>query len=224
MGTSSNCALTRFLVSLWVILTDFVRNVVAWAPRHYVRWLLLAPVASIVVVHALSHANAFGWAESSNGKEFMEVAHPSILAAAVLVGGIGFLLTRDPALAFVSAMAVFPLGRELAGQGHSYIMIAGVLIMIVTADRYRTDIGAFLRSRWAPSFVATTFLCYLISQLYDRGIVKRLGWLVTLDTSWEPPYGSNIEEGLETVGGFFLLLTSLAVRLRVRAERRSRTA
>ena len=213
-----------FLVSLKTILVDFARNVVAWAPRQYVRWLLFAPVATIVVVHALSRADAFGWHESSNCKAFMEVVHPSILAAAVLVGGMGFLLTRDPALAFVSGIAAFPLGRELAGQGHSYIMIAGVLTLIVTGDRYRSDIGAFLRSRWALSFVATCFVCYLVSQLYDRGIVKRLGWLVTLDTSWEPSYASNIEETLETVGGSFLLLASLAVWLRVRAEQRSRAA
>ncbi|MGD8268137.1 MAG: hypothetical protein PVG19_13395 [Desulfobacterales bacterium] len=45
-------------------------------------------------------------------------------------------------------------------------------------------------------------------------MVKRIGWLILWDTSWKPPHASNLEEALESLGGFFLLLAPMTIRRR----------
>ena len=76
-------------------------------------------------------------------------------------------------------------------------------------------VGRFLAAvlRWATPLLGMCFVCYLSSQLLDRGIVKRIGWLILWDTSWKPAYSSNLEEALETLGGLFLLCTPFAVKV-----------
>ena len=103
-------------------------------------------------------------------------------------------------------------GRELIGQGSTFVLYAAIIGLILYGNRDPERIGSLLRSRWAASFLGMCFVCYLSSQLLDRGIVKRIGWLIFWDTSWELPYSSTLEEALESLGGFFLLCTPFAVK------------
>ncbi len=65
--------------------------------------------------------------------------------------------------------------------------------------------------------VGMVFFCYALSQLMDKGLVKRLAKPFT-ETKW-PPYSTYIEESLESLGGFFLVLAVLSLILLARKSK-----
>ena len=195
---------------------DFLSSLHGWARRDFIRGLLVIPLLLIVLVYTLSAANFQGWGNQSAFKDLMEIVHPALLAGFLLVSLIRLWLSRNTAFAFLAVLSVFVLGRELMGQGSSFILFAAIIGLIIYGRRHPDRIGSLLQSRWALSFLGMCFVCYLCSQLLDRGIVKRIGWLIFWDTSWKLPFLSNLEESLESLGGFFLLLTPLAIRLRTK--------
>jgi hypothetical protein len=148
----------------------------------------------------------------------MEIVHPALLAGFLLVSLLRLWVSRDTAFAFLAVLSVFVLGRELMGQGSTFILYAALMGLIIYGNRYPDRIASLLRSQWATSFLGMCFVCYLSSQLLDRGIVKRIGWLILWDTSWKPPFSSNLEEALESLGGLFLLLTPFAIGAGLRSN------
>ena len=195
---------------------DFLSSLHGWARRDFIWGLLVIPLLLIVLVYSLSATNFQGWGNQSAFKDLMEIVHPALLAGFLLVSLLRLWLSRNTAFAFLAVLSVFVLGRELMGQGSTFILFAAIIGLIIYGRRHPDRIGSLLQSRWAISFLGMCFVCYLCSQLLDRGIVKRIGWLIFWDTSWKPPFSSNLEESLESLGGFFLLLTPLAIRLRTK--------
>lgn len=188
-------------------LGAFFRALPTWFRTRY-RWvLLLVPAIWSITVYLLADANAMGWNDAAICKATMEILHPALLATGAVIAFFGWALTRNVSLAFLGTMCAFALSREFGGQGTSFILYAG-LVGLITYGHTRLDaIATFLDSRFASSLMATGYICYAISQLLDRGVVKRLGWLVTWDTSWKPPYATQLEETMEALGGTFLALT-----------------
>ena len=197
-------------------IISFLSSLPGWARRDFLWGLLIVPVLFVVLVYYLSETNFQGWGEGNVFKPLMEIVHPALLAGFLLVSLLRFWVSRDTAFAFLAVLAGFVLTRELIGQGSTFILITGLIGLIIYGRRHPDRIDDLLQSRWAMSFLGMCFVCYLSSQLLDRGIVKRIGWLILWDTSWKPPFSSNLEESLESLGGFFLLLTPFAVRLRTR--------
>ena len=191
----------------------FLISLLRWVRRDFIWGLLIVPFLLIAAVYLLSEADFLGWSDRSVFKSLMEIVHPALLAASLLVFLFRLWWGRDKAFAFLAILAGFLLGREIIGQGSSAICYAGLIGLMIYGSRHPDRISALLDSRWATSFLGMCFVCYLSSQLIDRGIVKRIGWLILWDTSWKPPYGSNIEEALESLGGFFVLLTSIVIRI-----------
>ena len=189
----------------------FLAAVLRWVRRDFIWGLLVVPVLFVALVYSLCDANFLGWSDSEVFKPLMEIVHPILLAGFLVFSLLSWLLTRDGAFCFLMVLSVFVLTRELTGQGSTFVLYAAIIGLIFYGNRNPQRIGSLLRSRWATSFLGMCFVCYLSSQLLDRGIVKRIGWLIMWDTSWKPPYSSNLEEALETLGGFFLLCTPLAV-------------
>ncbi len=192
-------------------LGAFFRALPAWFRTRYFWILLLAPAVTIVIVYQLSDANVMDWSDSEICKATMEIFHPALLVVGTLIAFSGWVLTRNVSLAFLGVMCVFVLAREIGGQGTSVILYAGLVGLISYGHARPHNVATLLDSRFASSLMATTFLCYAISQLIDRGVIKRLGWMITWDTSWTPPYESQIEETLETLGGAFLITAVLVL-------------
>ena len=197
---------------------EFLSSLRGWARRDFIWGLLVVPILFIALVYYLSQANFLGWADRNLFKSLMETVHPTLLAGFLLVSLLRLWLSRNIAFAFLVVLSVFVLGRELMGQGSTFILFAALIGLIIYGRRHPNRIASLLQSRWAMSFLGMCFVCYLCSQLLDRGIVKRIGWLIFWDTSWKPPFSSNIEESLESLGGFFLLLTPFAVRTRIKPD------
>lgn len=166
----------------------------------------------MLLVYCLSEANFQGWGDSGVFKPIMEILHPALLAGFMFVALLRLWMTRDATFAFLAILSVFVLTREIVGQGSSFILFAGLIGLFIYGNKRPERIASLLHSKWAICFMIMCFVCYLTSQLMDRGVVKRIGWLILWDTSWEPPHASNLEEALESVGGFFLLLTPFAIR------------
>ena len=190
----------------------FLYYLLGWVRNDFIWSLLIFSFFLIVLVYSLSEANFQGWGDSSVFKPLMQIVHPALLAGLLLVSFLRFLVIRDTAFAFLAVLSVFFLAREFMGQGTSFILYAGLIGLVVYGDKHPDRIASLLRSKWATSFICMCFVCYLTSQLLDKGIVKRIGWLILWDTSWKPPHASNLEEALESLGGLFLLLTPFAIR------------
>ena len=195
---------------------SFLSSVLAWVRRDFLWALLIVPVLHVVVVYFLSKMNYLGWGDRNLFKALMEIVHPTLLAVFLFVSLLRLWTSRDTAFAFLAVLSVFVLGRELMGQGSTFILIAALIGLIIYGRKFPDRIASLMQSRWALSFLFMCFVCYLSSQLLDRGIIKRIGWLVMWDTSWKPPFSSNLEESLESLGGFFLLLIPFAVRARTK--------
>ena len=194
----------------------FLSSLYAWVRRDFIRGLLLIPVLFSLVVYGLSALNFQGWGNQSVFKPLMEIVHPALLAVFLLVSLLRLWVSRDTAFAFLAVLSAFVLVRELVGQGSTVILYVGLIGLIVYGNRHPDRIVSLLSSKWATSFLGMCFVCYLCSQLLDRGIVKRIGWLIFWDTSWKPPFSSNLEEALESLGGLFLLLSPFAMRAGVK--------
>ncbi len=192
-------------------LTTFFTSIPGWILKNFSWSFLLAPVILTILMHYISDNNIFGWQDSRYCKEQLEIIHPSFLACAVLLGFTGWLWTKDLASAVLGFLAAGALGREILGQGHTFIFVIAILIVIVFTEQNRKKMATFLQSKLSTSLLTMTFVCYIISQLLDRGVIKRIGWLITWDTSWKPMYSSNIEESLEALGGLFLIFTLISV-------------
>ena len=193
-------------------IRSFLFSMLGWVRCDFIWGLLIIPILSSVFVYSLSAADFLEWGDYGVFKAQMEVLHPVLLAGFLLVSLLRLWVSRDATFAFLAVLSVFVLGRELMGQGSSIFLYAGLIGLIVYGNRHPDRIASVLRSKWATSFLGMCFVCYLSSQLLDRGVVKRIGWLLLWDTSWKPPFSSNLEEALESLGGLFLLFTPFAIR------------
>jgi hypothetical protein len=194
-------------------LGAFLAALPGWFRKRYLWVLLLAPTAWVIVVYRLAARDVFGWGESGQGKGFMEILHPALLAGGTLLALAGWALSRNASTGFMGAVCALALSRELGGQGTSIVMLAGLVGLVTWAHGRRPKLATLLDSRLASSLLATGFICYAASQVLDRGIAKRIGRLLLWDGSWEMRYASQIEESLEAFGGACLLLAVLAVVL-----------
>ncbi|HJP05254.1 MAG: hypothetical protein QGH46_09410 [Gammaproteobacteria bacterium] len=205
-------------------LGAFFKALPSWFRTRYLRVLLLIPIIWYVITYMLADANFMGWSNASTAKDFLEIVHPSLLASGVALGLLGFAITKNSSLLFISVMCTFGLAREIGGQGTSIILYLGLIALITYGYANRDKVQTLLQSRLASSCMATTFICYLVSQLLDRGVIKRIGWLFIQDTTWVPPYSSQIEESLESLGGAFLLATvAVLIVLAIRQRNRNRS-
>ena len=187
------------------------KAVLVWVREEFIWSLLLMPILLIAMVYSLSEANFLGWSDQSVCKSAMEIIHPILLVLALSISIFGFFKTRDTALLFLAVFDAFTLSRELIGQGFGIIYYPALIGLLVYGNSHRELIATLLRARWASSFLGMCFVCYFLSQTLDRGVIKRIIWLFYWDTSLTLPYSSNFEETLETLGGLFLMCTSLFV-------------
>jgi hypothetical protein len=188
-------------------LGAFFKALPEWFRTRYIWILLLIPIAWCVIIYMLADADFMGWSNAGTAKDFMEIVHPSLLASGAALGLLGFAITRNSSLVFMGVMCAFVLAREIVGQGSSSILYIGLIALITYGYANRDRVHSLMQSRLASSCIASTFICYFVSQMLDRGVIKRIGWLFTEGTSWVPPYSSQIEESLESLGGAFLLVT-----------------
>jgi hypothetical protein len=182
-----------------------------WVRREFVWALLVLPVISSAVVYLLSAEDVNGWSDDDKFKVVMEILHPSLIAVFLIVSWGRWITTRATEFAFLGTLSAFVLCREMVGQGSSIVLYAGLVMLFVYAMRNAEKLRGLFPSRWAASFLLMCFICYAFSQLLDRGAIKRIGWLLLWDTSWKVPFSSNFEEALESLGGFFLMLSPWVV-------------
>ncbi len=194
-------------------LVVFGKSLPGWFRADFMWLLLFVPVLYVILMFFLSANNIFGWQDTHVCKNVLEIIHPALLGSAVFLAFVGWFWLRDFSLASIGLLCCGALGREILGQGYTFVFVIAILVVVVLVEQNRERMVSFLQSRLATSLLSMTFICYLVSQLLDRGLIKRIGWLLMWDTSWDVPYSSNIEESLETLGGLFLVLTILSLIL-----------
>lgn len=149
------------------------------------------------------------WDETGRWKDLFEIAHPALLVLGAFLGFLGRVQYRRTAFVFLGTIFAVALFREIAGQGWTSVFCGGMLVLIVYGLLNPEKLTLLHESRWTLSFVGMCFFCYVLSKLLDMGLVKRLAKPFA-KTKW-PPYSSYIEESLEFLGGFFLVLAVLSL-------------
>ena len=207
-------------------LLSFPKSVWIWFRKDFIWPLLLFPFLFALQMYFVIDEKLFGtmvdgkwktWDETKRWKDLFEIVHPGLLALGVFLGFLGRVEYRKTSFAFLGSLCAIALFREIAGQGWSTVFYGGILLLIVYARLKSEKLTLLHESRWTLSFVGMGFFCYALSQLLDRGLVKRLAKTFT-ETKW-PPYSSYIEEGLESLGGFFLVLSVMSIFFLVRKSR-----
>jgi len=201
----------QFLVQLGASVTTFLTYLPAYFKREFIWWLLVVPLTFPFLIYVLSDANVMNWGDDDVVKGLMEVVHPSLLATALVASLLMWAVTRDASLGLIGGISASCLSRELGGQGTSTLLVVGLCAVIVYGDTHRNQIETFLNSRWTKALIALCFISYAGSQLLDRGIIKHSVRLATGDDEWQIRFSSNVEESMETLGGFFLLLAVVAL-------------
>lgn len=196
------------------IYVNKLKSILSWLSNRFAWYLLILPILSSYLVYWASSRDILGFSDQSAFKDLMEVVHPLLLTGFLLVSWQSYRITRDTSYCFLGVLSCFVLNRELMGQGSSFILYIGLLILFRYAVHHPEKLTSLSSSRWATSFLFMCFVCYATSQMLDRGLIKRIGWLILWDSTWKIPYSSNFEEALEALGGFFLLLTPYAVHRR----------
>ena len=201
-------------------ILSFPKSAWNWFRKDFIWPLLCIPFLFALLMFFVFDKALFGsmvegewktWNESRRWKDIFEIVHPALLALGTFLGFLGMVKYRKTAFVFLGSLCAFALFREIAGQGWTFVFYGGILILIFYAQRNPEKLALLHESRWTLSFVSMVFFCYALSQLLDRGLVKRLAKPFT-ETKW-PPYSSSIEESLESLGGFFLVLAVLSLFL-----------
>lgn len=177
-----------------------------WATQSFHWWLLLIPAIHFAMVQYLSINDLLIFAKSGPTKEFFEIVHPTVLACCLLVLLQGWRLTGKFSFGWMTLFIFCMLCRELHFYGSSAIMAGGSLILLFVAIRRRDERRAFFEKRWASSFYFVGLVCYMVSQMLDRNLINHVVRFVINDQSFKIVAENKIEESLEALGGFFMLL------------------
>ena len=213
----------EFTAALLRALKTFFRGLPLYFRQDFISWLWPLPLVLAALVYAGSDANLFGWSDSDRAKDMMEILHPALLATGALLSLMFWKVTADYSLGLMAAICSSCLGRELGGQGTSSILIVGLFLCIWYTDSHREQMKSFLQSLWPRSLVALCFISYAGSQLLDRSVIKHSGRLLSGDDEWNLPYSSNMEESMESFGGFCLLLATLTLVVLIRRRHKMNT-
>lgn len=152
-----------------------------------------------------------GWEQDGYAlKTQLEVAHPAILTAFIVVSLFGWLGRGMTISGWMALLGSALLAREIHFLGSDYLMFTILIGIFVYAWRNPSRFTELWASPWPLSLLVTCFLYYACSEaLFDRALIEKPFNLLLTDPDWELPYISNIEESQETLGGTILLLSSV---------------
>ena len=183
-----------------------------WIVTEFHWSLLVVPVLVVGLVYLVSFSDFAGSSDDDIFKAYMELLHPALLFGFLIVSWARWIVTRQPMFAFLGVLSVCVFSREIIGQGSSFIVYAGIIVLWIYASRHHERVASLLKSDWIMSFLFMCFVCYAASQILDRGAIKHIGRFVLADSEWRLAHSSNLEEALESLGGAFLLLASCGLK------------
>ena len=192
-------------------LGRFPGQVFHWWKTSFPNLLLVIPVFVAGLVYAMSSMDLLGWSDEVWAKGQLEITHPAVLSAALVLALVGLIIFRDVALRLMLVLCGALLAREILGQGNSWIVYAAAVILIIWAHHRRSALAPVMAHAPASCALFLAFVSYAASQFLDRGLVEKLGRLLSRNPDWELLYSSNMEESLETLGGCFVLVAVISV-------------
>lgn len=186
-----------------------------WIRREF-RWpLLLAIPAVALLIALLSSRDFLEWDSRSTLKPVLEIIHPGLLFGFTVIALVGWLGKGYHVSAWMALLGSAFLMREIHFAGSDYLMGIIVLGIAVYVWRHPSKFEALWATPWSLSLLVMSLVSYGCSEvLFDRGLIKQPFEIIFSDPEWKLPYSSNIEESLETLGGFFLLLSGVIFTFR----------
>jgi hypothetical protein len=131
----------------------------------------------------------------------------------------GFVVRGNRIAGWMALLGCAFFIREIHFEGSGYIMAIILLGIGRMAWRQPHRFTALWNARFALSLIAMCGISYGCSEvLFDRGLIEQPFRIIFSDPDWNLPYSSNIEESLETLGGFFLLLSGFVFLFRPAAQ------
>lgn len=189
-----------------------MKNFVKWFFSIFQWPLLVLPCVVAATVYWLTEIDFCGFRDYSVLKSRMELLHPAVLAAAVLVAAQGWRLTRDFSYLWLFFAALNFLGREcrIVGHASSELVFLVFAVLVAVAVKKRSAMTGLWLDRTAASLFTMCLVTYFLSQALDRKLIEHV-LRPFMGRGWRIPGASNIEETLETLGGMFLLFTSFFI-------------
>ena len=172
---------------------------------HLPLWSWLLPASGLCLLGLLGSGQLLPWFVGKyawTGKDFQEVLGPGLLAAALVVAALQWVMERSFCRGWLLALPTVLLCRELHFPGTGTGVFIGLAVIAVTAARER--------SRLQPVWSCTS-LCgwwfgaiswYILAVSIDSGAWKFLPHAV-----W---WGVNLEETMESGGHLCILLGTLS--------------
>lgn len=194
----------------WARLRAFTR----WLREDFVWWLPALPLLVAALVYYLSAINFQEWQHSWPLKSKLEIAHPVLLFVFLAGSFQGWRIARIYSFAWLTILSAVLFLRELHFFGTDALVYLTLILLGVAAYRAPQNLRALFRNRWASSLLAIGFFCYFCSQAFDRGLWKFVIGIAMRDPEFDIMNDSQIEESLETLGGFFLMLVPFTMRSR----------
>lgn len=187
-----------------------IHKIVHWLRAEF-KWplLLFIPVV-VTTIELLMYQDFLGWSESGVLKSKLEIAHPALLVAFTLLSLIGWRKFSHLPWVGMSLLGFAFVMREIHFEGSDYLM--GVLVLGVLGYAWKNpdSFASLWKADWALSLMAMGFVSYFCSEvLFDRGLIKQPIELIMGDPEWKLPFSTQVEESLETLGGLFLLSSSI---------------
>lgn len=182
-----------------------------WFSQTFYWWLLLIPAIHLGLISYLSQQKIGIFHNEVDPKVLFEQIHPAILVVFTLLSLQGWRLTRRYAFGWMTIFGCVLFCREMHFYGSGPILVGGLLLLLRAAIKQPEERRAFLSQRWAASWFTLSFVSYVVSQLLDRGVFEFIGRVIVWNFRWTLLHRSNMEETLETLGGLFLVFTTLTI-------------
>lgn len=196
-----------------------ISTIFRWLRHDFYRSLILIIPCVALIIATLSSQNFMNWQTGHVLKNVLEVLHPALLGTFTGIMFIGFVARRNQIAGWMALLGSAFFMREIHFEGSDFIMTFILLGIGVTAWRQPSRFTDLWNAPMTLSLIAMCGISYGCSEvLFDRGLIKQPFEIIFSDPEWKLPYSSNIEESLETLGGFFLLLSGFVFLFRPAAQ------
>jgi len=191
----------------WYIM----KTILNWFLKKFYWPLLAIPVALILGVYQLSESNFRGWDNSQVLRADMEIIHPVALLCFTLVAFQSWQLTRAYVYGWLAIMGAAVVMREIHFEGSDIIVYTTLIVLWGLAWKRPEKLSELWNNRLALSLLVMCFTSWILSESFDRGIIKNIIQLAIGDQEWDLKHATNIEESMECLGGTFLLFSVLCL-------------
>jgi hypothetical protein len=185
-------------------------HMLLWFKNDY-KWILTLPIIVVsFAVGFLSSIDFMGWGQDPGAlKVKLEILHPGLLVIFVAISLYGWQIKKLNVSGWMALLGSGFLMREIHFLGSDYLMFLILIGTLIYAWKNPSKFTPFWTANWSLCLFVTCFMYYACSEaLFDRALIEKPFEFAFNNPDWTLPHITIIEEFQESLGGFFLILSS----------------